>query len=88
MEPLFDELNAPWQLYVPQTIGARDCSLVTCLGLFYSWKEQIDIRNDQRTSCADAEVEQVVETIRRKTSTQDEEGGFTKKLKSILLNDR
>ena len=66
----------------------RDCSLVTCLGLFYSWKEQIDIRNDQRTSCADAEVEQVVETIRRKTSTQDEEGGFTKKLKSILLNDR
>lgn len=51
-------------------------------------KEQIDIRNDQRTSCADAEVEQVVETIRRKTSTQDEEGGFTKKLKSILLNDR
>ena len=88
VEPLFDELNAPWQLYVPQTIGARDCSLVTCLGLFYSWKEQIDIRNDQRTSCADAEVEQVVETIRRKTSTQDEEGGFTKKLKSILLNDR
>lgn len=88
IEPLLDELNAPWQIYVPQTIGARDCSLVTCLGMFYSWKEQMNIRNDEKTSCAASDVERVVEKVEHKASSQDEEGGFTKKLKSILLNER
>lgn len=83
---LTDMLNAPVQLYAPQTIGARDCSYVCCLGLFYSWKEQMNIRKDERVSCELYEKDEVVEKTSKKYI--DEEGGFTKKLKSILLNDK
>ena len=43
LQELLRYLNAPAQIYVPQTIGVRDCSYVTCLGLFYSWREQMAI---------------------------------------------
>lgn len=87
LHQLIDDFNASAQIYVPQTIGARDCSFVTCLGLFYSWKEQLAIRKDERVSCDMSDVETVVESIGRKNQT-DDENGFTKKLKSILLNDK
>ncbi|MEF2783918.1 cell division protein FtsA [Erysipelotrichaceae bacterium HCN-30851] len=87
LSQLISKLDAPAQIYVPQTIGARDCSLVTCLGLFYSWKEQMEIRRDERVCCNTQEVEQTIATTVKK-STDDVEGGFTKKLKSILLSDK
>lgn len=87
LQQLISNLNAPAQIYVPQTIGARDCSFVTCLGLFYSWREQLAIRKDERVSCDMSDVETAVESVGRKNQT-DDEGGFTKKLKSILLNDK
>lgn len=85
-QQLLPEFNAKASIYVPQTIGARDCSLVTCLGLFYSWKEALHIRKDERISCDLYEVESAVESVTKKSSNEDE-GGFTKKLKSILLNN-
>ncbi len=88
IEQLFDGLSAPWQVYVPQTIGARDASLSTCLGLFYSWKEQQDVRKDDRCSCSCVEVERAIQNANYRTSSKDEENGFTKKLKNILLSDR
>lgn len=87
LERVAKQLNAQAQVYVPQTIGARDCALVTCLGLFYSWKSQLAIRKDERTSCDQRDVEKVVESISRPTAT-DDESGFTKKLKSMLLSDK
>lgn len=87
IEKLAKGLNAQAQVYVPQTIGARDCALVTCLGLFYSWKEQLAIRKDERTSCDQRDVEKVVESVNKSSGT-DDESGFTKKLKSMLLNDK
>ncbi|MDE6195776.1 MAG: cell division protein FtsA [Erysipelotrichaceae bacterium] len=86
IEKLLQELNASAQVYVPQTIGARDCGLVTCLGLFYSWKAQMLIRKDERISCDLRDVDKSVKTIRK--SISDDEGSFTKKLKSMLLNDK
>lgn len=86
IEKLATALNAQSQIYVPQTIGARDCGLVTCLGLFYSWKSQLAIRKDERTSCDQRDVEKVVENV-NKPSVNDE-SGFTKKLKSMLLSDK
>ncbi|MCI9292568.1 MAG: cell division protein FtsA [Erysipelotrichaceae bacterium] len=80
------DLNAEAQIYVPQTIGARDCGLVTCLGLFYSWKTQLAIRKDERTSCDQRDVEKAVEGANK--PSVDDESGFTKKLKSMLLNDK
>lgn len=87
LEKVIQRLNAQAQIYVPQTIGARDCALVPCLGLFYSWKSQLAIRKDERTSCDQRDVEKVVESI-NKPSASDDEGGFTKKLKSMLLSDK
>lgn len=87
LEQLIGTMNAPAQVYVPQMIGARDCSYVTCLGLFYSWREQLSIRRDDRVSCDMSDVETVIESVGKKTHT-DDEGGFTKKLKSILLSDK
>lgn len=86
IEKLAAQLNAQSQVYVPQTIGARDCGLVACLGLFYSWKSQLAIRKDERTSCDQRDVEKVVENV-NKPSVNDE-SGFTKKLKSMLLSDK
>lgn len=85
LEKRMSDLNAEAQLYVPQTIGARDCGLVTCLGLFYSWKTQLAIRKDERTSCDQRDVEKAVEGVNKPS---DDESGFTKKLKSMLLNDK
>ncbi|MGX8851991.1 cell division protein FtsA [Amedibacillus sp. YH-ame10] len=79
-------MNAPAQIYVPQTIGARDCAYVTCLGLFYSWKEQQNIRYDDRISVDASSVEKSLNVAAPKVMS--DEGGFTKKLKSILLNDK
>lgn len=86
MDDLIGELNAPSTIYVPQTIGARSCAYVTCLGLFYSWKEQQDIRHDERISCDLGDVEQSLQVANKKMT--NDEGGFTRKLKSILLNDK
>lgn len=86
VEKIAGDLNAPIQVYVPQTIGARDCSLVTCLGLFYAWRSQQALRKDERTSCDQRDVEKVVESVNRRSN--DDESGFTKKLKSMLLNDK
>ncbi len=86
IEKLAKELHAPSQVYVPQTIGARDCGLVTCLGLFYSWKSQMAIRKDERTSCDQRDVEQAVGALGKPHG--DDESGFTKKLKSMLLSDK
>lgn len=86
IEDLIGEFNASTTIYVPQTIGARSCAYVTCLGLFYSWKEQQEIRHDTRISCDLSEVQQLLQTPNKKMT--NDEGGFTKKLKSILLNDK
>ncbi len=86
IEKMARELNAQSQVYVPQTIGARDCGLVTCLGLFYNWKSQLAVRKDERTSCDQRDVEKSVEGANK--TIVDDESGFTKKLKSMLLSDK
>lgn len=86
LNKLLGELNAQSQIYAPQTVGARDCGLVTCLGLFYNWKSQLNIRKDDRISCDLRDVEKVVDSVSK--PTVDDESGFTKKLKSMLLSDK
>lgn len=86
LDHVISNFNAKAQIYVPQTIGARESTFTTCLGLFYNWKSQMEIRHDKRTSCDMNDVKKVVDGA-SKAST-DDEGGFTKKLKSILLNEK
>ena len=86
LEQLLDELKAPWKIYIPQTIGARDASLTVCMGMFYGWKEMQEIRRDSRISVNPHEVENALNIVKPKN--EHEEGGFTKKLKNMLLNDK
>ena len=83
---MLNDLKAPWKVYIPQTIGARDSSLTVCMGLFYSWKEMQEIRRDHRISVNPHEVENALKIVKPKND--QEEGGFTKKLKSMLLSDK
>lgn len=87
IESLLKLLKTQYQLYTPQTIGARTSKYTVCLGQFYNWKEQQQIRKSELTSCDDKDVETGLQKIYRKRNTS-EESGFTKRLKSILLNDK
>ena len=80
------DFNALAKVYVPQIIGARDCSLAVCLGLFYNWKEQLEIRSDDRI-CADIRDITNGTQIGKRRAT-DDEGSFTKRLKSMLLSEK
>ncbi|MEE0830085.1 MAG: cell division protein FtsA [Longicatena sp.] len=86
LSQVLDELKAPWKIYVPQTIGARDASLTVCMGLFYGWNEMKAIRKDHRISVNPHEVDNALRIV--KPRNEQEEGGFTKKLKNILLSDK
>lgn len=82
---LLPQLNAGASVYVPQTIGGRNCALSVCLGMFYTWKTLNEIRLDSRTCAQQAEIEVGIQGSKTQL---DEEHGFTKKLKNILLNEK
>ncbi len=86
LEQMMDDFSAPAAAYVPQTIGARDGALTTAIGMIYNWKEILEIRKDERISVNRNEMEESVEAIRK--IAREGEGGFTRKLKNMLLNDR
>lgn len=86
LEHVLDELKAPWKIYIPQTIGARNAALTVCMGLFYSWKEMQEIRKDARVSVNAHEAEKVLRIT--KLRNDSDEGSFTKKLKKMLLSDK
>ncbi len=54
--------------------------------MIYNWKEIQEIRKDGRISVNRNEMEESVEAIRK--VAHDGEGGFTRKLRSILLSDK
>ncbi len=83
---LMKEFNAPSSAYVPQLIGARQAAFTTTVGMIYNWKEIQQIRKDGRISVNHNEMEESVESINK--VAHDGEGGFTRKLRSILLSDR
>ena len=86
LEQLMDRFSASASSYVPQTIGARDGAYTTAIGMIYSWKEIQEVRKDERISVNRNEMEESVESIRK--VAHDGEGGFTRKLKNMLLSDK
>lgn len=86
LEQMLDQFSAPASAYIPQTIGARDGAFTSVIGMIYNWKEIQEIRKDERISVNRNEMEESVEAIRK--IAHEGEGGFTRKLKNMLLNDR
>lgn len=85
LDQVLDRLNAPYRIYVPETIGARNSSMSTSLGLFYSWKELQEIRKDSLTSCDDEEVKDSLKLNGRVDA--ENEGSFTRRFKNMLLGE-
>lgn len=84
----FDEVAAyiyeNASVYIPQTIGARSSALTSVLGMFYAWREINMIRNSQKIVCDERAI---IESIKPK-GKNSEDTGFSRKLKSIIMNDR
>ena len=72
-------------VYVPQTIGARDGSLSSVLGMFYAYREINMIRNSKLLV---SDEQAINESLKANKNHGNEENGFTKKLKSIILNEK
>ncbi len=81
-----DSFCAETIVYDITTIGARDGAFVAGLGAAYVWQETNRIRNDDRISVNNNELEESIDAINRRT--KDGDGGFTKKMKSVILADK
>lgn len=86
LNELLDDFNAKASVYQPVHIGARDCSFVTCLGSFYAYNDINKIRRSDKISVNNNELGASIDSINQRPSRQGE-GGFTKKLKSVILTE-
>lgn len=78
--------NAEAIVYEPSTIGARDGALIADLGAAYVWQDTNRIRQDDRISVNNNELEASIDSINQKA--KDGDGGFTRKMKSVILSDK
>lgn len=85
IEKMTGAFNAPASVYRVTAIGARDGSYAAGLGMSYVWQDMNRIKKDDRISVNRNELEESIETISR--ITRDEEGGFTQKLKRVILSN-
>lgn len=85
MSDIVGKIAEKASIYVPQTIGARDCSLTAALGMFYAWREINMIRNNPTLVSSEQAIAESLKTAKKNNG---EETGFTKKLMSIIMNER
>lgn len=81
-----DAFNADVNVYHSQTMGARDGSFVCGLGMAYAWNDINRIHRNEKISVNNNELEESIESIQNRST--DDEGGFTKKLKSVILMEK
>lgn len=85
MEQMISKISPTASIYVPQTIGGRDCALSCVLGMFYAWRDINVIRNSS-AACADERL--IDEALKLPKSKNSDETGFTKKLMNIIMNEK
>lgn len=86
MNRMLKAFNANASLYHEESIGARDGAYVTGLGMAYAWQSINRIRRNKKISANKNELEASIDSINQRA--RDGEGGFTKKLKSVILTER
>ena len=69
--------------YIPETMGARSSSLITCLGLFYAFNDACEYTLNDVTS---VDSFKFVESV-LPSKTREHEEGFTSRLKGLLFNE-
>ena len=85
MNDVSDIIANKANIYVPQTIGARDGALCANLGMFYAYRDINSIRN---SSLLVADEQVILESLKINKTRGNEESGFTKKLKNIIMNEK
>lgn len=83
---LTDLFNAEAMVYQETCMGARDGSYVCGLGMAYAWQEVNKIRGIDKTSPNNNELEASIDAINQQSKKGD--GGFTRKLKNVILTER
>lgn len=78
--------NAPASVYRVTSIGARDGAYGVPLGLSYAFEARNAIQKEDKTSVNNNELEESIESIAR--YGKEDEGGFTQKLKKVMLTGR
>ncbi len=86
LKKMENAFNAPAEIYTVTSIGARNGAFVVPLGMPYAWETINRIKNSDTTSVNNNELEESIETITR--YAKDQEGGFTKKLKRVMLTSK
>ncbi len=85
-ELLAQELRVEVRNYVPETLGVRVAELVSCLGLFFAYKDQLPIIGYNKSS---VDIQAFEKTVHYKKDEIDgEEESITKKLKGMLFEAR
>lgn len=85
LKSLVDAFNADAVIYSPSNIGARDGSFTCCMGMFYAYDDLNKIRHSNKISVNYNELGASIDSINHRSQAQ--EGGFTKRLKSMILSE-
>lgn len=85
MKSFMKQFNSDAEVYLPQSVGARNGAYVCCLGMIYAFDDINKIRHTEQTSPNNNELEASIDSIRQRSRSG--EGGFTKKLKSVILTE-
>ena len=72
-------------IYKEESNGARDGRYVCGLGMAYAWQDINRIRHSDKISANNNELEASIDSINQQS--KNGEGGFTKKLKSVILSE-
>lgn len=84
-QDLLQQFNSNAVTYQPQSIGARDSSFICCLGMFYVYSDINRIRHSEKISVNNNELGASIDSINHQAKSG--EGGFTKRLKSVILSE-
>lgn len=86
LRDLLKDFNASADVYSVSSIGARSGCFVVPLGMAYVWEDGNEIQGRDKISVNNNELEESIESITR--YVKDEEGGFTRKLKRVILTSK
>ena len=85
---LSERLGCEVQRYIPETLGARNASLTTCLGLFFSYNDKLPLTGYTDSSI---DMDRFLESVSyrdKDTKEEEKEDTITSKLKGILFEGR
>ncbi len=85
LKQLLPEFKDRASIYAPQNVGARDAAFTCCMGVFYAYEDVNKIRHSNVISVNYNELGASIDSINHRS--RNGEGGFTKKLKNVILSE-